>query len=55
MRYSAGILDWRDLELRAMDVKTKERLTIFGAFHKKGSVVSLYMKCKDGQRALISV
>ena len=48
VRYSAGILDWSDRELKAMDVKTRKRLTMFGAFHKKGSVPRLYMKRKDG-------
>ena len=38
-----------------MDVKTRKRLTMFGAFHKKGSVPRLYMKRKDGRRGLISV
>ena len=55
VRYSAGILDWSDRELKAMDVKTRKRLTMFGAFHKKGSVPRLYMKRKDGGRGLISV
>lgn len=40
VRYSAGILDWRDYELRAMDVKMRKRL---------------YMKRKHGGRGLISV
>ena len=38
-----------------MDVKTRKRLTMFGAFHKKGSVPRLYMKRKDDGRGLISV
>ena len=46
---------WKDRELKAMDVKTRKRLTMFGAFHKKGSVPRLYMKRKDGGRGLISV
>ena len=48
VRYSAGILEWNDRELKAMDVKTRKKLTMFGAFHKKGSVGRLYMKRKDG-------
>ena len=59
VRYSAGILDWSDRELKVMDVKmdvkTRKRLTMFGAFHKKGSVPRLYMKRKDDGRGLISV
>lgn len=55
VRYSAGILEWNVRELKAMDVKTRKKLTVFGAFHKKGSVGRLYMKRKDGGRGLISV
>lgn len=55
VRYSAGILDWSDRELKEMDVKTRKRLTMFGTFHKKGSVPRLYMKRKHGGRGLISV
>ena len=55
VRYSAGILDWSDQKRRAMDVKTRKRLTMFGAFHKKGSVARLYMKRTDDRRGLICV
>ncbi|KXJ06748.1 hypothetical protein AC249_AIPGENE17286, partial [Exaiptasia diaphana] len=55
VRCSAGILDWSDRELKEMDVKTRKRLTMFGTFHKKGSVPRLYMKRKHGGRGLISV
>jgi hypothetical protein len=55
MRYSAGILDWGKGELRQLDVKTRKLLTMFGAFHKRGSVDRLYLKRKEGGRGLISV
>ena len=55
LRYIAGVLDWSDRELKAMDVKTRKRLMMFGAFHKKGSVPRLHLKRKDGGRGLISV
>ena len=35
VRYSAGVLEWTVKELRAMDVKTRKLLTMFGAFHKR--------------------
>ena len=54
VRYSAGVLEWTVKELRAMDVKTRKLLTMFGAFHKRSSVDRLYMKRKDGGRGLIS-
>jgi len=55
VRYSAGVLNWTKKELRAMDVRTRKLLPMFGAFHKKSSVDRLYMKRKDGGRGLISV
>ena len=55
VRYSAGILEWSDRELNAMDVKTRKLLTMFGCFHMKGSVDRLYIKRCDGGRGLISV
>ena len=55
VRYSARILDWSDQDLREMDVKTRKTLTMFGAFHKEGSAVSLSFKSKDGWRGLISM
>ena len=40
-----------------MDVKTRKRLMMFGAFHKKRNVhvVRLYIKRKGGGRVLISM
>ena len=55
VRYSAGILNWTVCELQEMDKKTRRILTMNGAFHKKGSVLRLYMKRKGGGRGLISV
>ena len=54
IRYSAGVLDWRELELRNLDIKTRKILTMHGIFHKKGNVSRLYMKRKLGGRGLIS-
>ena len=55
VRYSAGVLDWSDRELREMDVRTRKLLTMFGVFHIRSSVARLYRKRKDGGRGLISV
>ena len=41
--------------MKAMDVKTRKLLTMSGAFHKRGSVLRLYLKRKDGGRGLIGV
>ena len=55
VRYTAGILEWNDSELKAMDVKTRKLLTMKGAFHMNSSVDRLYMKRLVGGRGLISV
>ena len=48
VRYSAGVLDWTEKELKAMDVRTRKLLTMFGAFHRNSGVDRLYMKRKEG-------
>ena len=48
VRYTAGVLDWSEAELKAMDVKTMKILRMNGAFHMQRSVDRLYMKRKDG-------
>ena len=35
VRYSAGILDWSEKELKDIDIKTRKILTMNGVFHKK--------------------
>ena len=55
VRYSAGILNWKENELKAIDVKTRKILTMNGIFHKKGNVDRLYINRKAGGRGLISV
>ena len=36
VRYGAGIVDWRDRELKVMDVKTRKRLMMFGCSIRMG-------------------
>ena len=55
IRYTAGILDWRQKELKDLDIKTRKILTMFNMFHKKGNVSRLYLKRNQGGRGLISV
>ena len=55
VRYTAGVLDWTQKELEALDKKTRKILTMNGAFHRTSNVDRLYMKRKDGGRGLISV
>ena len=33
VRYSAGILEWTDRELKAMDARVKKKLSMFGMFY----------------------
>ena len=55
VRYTAGLLDWKEQELRALDVKTTKILTMNGAFHMRSSVDRLYLKRNVGGQGLISV
>ena len=55
VRYTAGILDWKEKELQALDVKTRKILTRNGVFHMRSSVDRLYMKRQIGGRGLISI
>ena len=55
IRYPAGVLDWTEMELKEMDIKTRKILTLNGVFHKKGNVDRLYLKRDEGGRGLISV
>ena len=55
VRYSAGIVDWREKELKDIDIKTRKILTMSGVFHRKGNVDRLYTKRENGGRGLISI
>ena len=54
-RYGAGIIQWKEDELKAVDRKTRKMMTMYGAFHPKSDVDRLYVKRKDGGRGLISI
>ena len=51
VRYSAGVLDWTDKELKAMDVRTRKLSTMFGAFHRNSGGQTVHEK----EGGLISV
>ncbi|MEO0683920.1 MAG: reverse transcriptase family protein [Cyanobacteria bacterium J06649_11] len=55
VRYSAGIVDWGEKELKDIDIKTRKILTMSGVFHRKGNVDRLYIKRENGGRGLISI
>ena len=54
-RYGAGILQWKDSELKDVDRKSRKTITIYGGLHLKSDVDRLYIKRKERGRGLISV
>ena len=51
----AGILYWKESELKEIDRKSRKTLTMYGALHPQSDVDRLYIKRKEGGRGLISV
>ena len=54
-RYGAGILQWKENELKDVDRKSRKTMTIYGALQTKSDVDRLYVKRKEGGRGLMSV
>ena len=54
-RYGAGILEWKESELKNVDRKSRKTMTMYGALHPKSDVDRLYIKRKEGGRGLMSV
>ena len=54
-RYGAGILHWKESELKEVDRNSRKKMTMYGALHPKSDVDRLYMKRKEGGRGLMSV
>uniref|UniRef100_A0A1X7VWY3 Uncharacterized protein n=1 Tax=Amphimedon queenslandica TaxID=400682 RepID=A0A1X7VWY3_AMPQE len=46
--YGGGINDWNIDELRQMDRKTRNMLTMYGAFHPKSDIDRLYIPRNRG-------
>ena len=55
VRYTAGILNWTEMELTEMDKKTRKILAMNGVMNWRSSVDRLYVKRKEGGRGLMSV
>ena len=55
VRYSAGVVGWTVKELKGIDITTRKRMTLAGAFHMRRSVDWLYIKRGKGGRGLIGV
>ena len=46
-RYGAGVIDWKESELKSVDRKTRKTLTMYGAMHPKGDVEREHIKRKE--------
>ena len=55
LRYSRTFVSWRKSELQAIDRKTGNLFTMYGALHPKSDVDRLYIPRKEGRRGLISI
>ena len=44
VRYSAGVIGWPVKELKRIDITTRKRMTLAGAFYMRSSVDRLYIK-----------
>ena len=54
-RYGAGILQWKESELKDVDRKSRKEMTMDGVLHPKSNVDRLNMKRKEGGKGLMSV
>ena len=55
IRYSAGIVDWKNSELRNMDRKTRKVLNMYQALHPRSNVDRLYLPRSEGGKGLLSL
>jgi hypothetical protein len=55
LRYSFGIINWRQDKLRKLYMKTRKLLTIHGQHHPKADVERLYVPRIQGGRGLIQL
>jgi flagellar basal body rod protein FlgC len=50
LRYGFGIINWRLEEIKQIDRKTRQMLTIYKMHHPKADIDGLYVKMKEGGR-----
>ena len=55
IRYSAGIVDWKNSELSSMDRKTRKVLNMYQALHPGSNVDRLYLPRSEGGKGLLSL
>jgi hypothetical protein len=55
LRYSFGIINWRIEEIKQIDRKTRNMLTMYKMHHPKADIDRLYVKRKEGGRGLVQI
>ena len=55
IRYSTGIVDWKNSELRNMYRKTRKVLNMYQALHPRSNVDKLYLSRSEGEKGLLSL
>ena len=55
VKYEAGIVAWAKEELKVMDRKTRNLMTIYRALHLQADVDRLYFKKSEEGRGMISI
>ena len=56
LRYSFGIINWRNEEIKKIDRKNRKMLTMYYKMHHpKADIDRLYIKRKEGGRGLVQV
>jgi hypothetical protein len=55
LKYNFGTINWRLEEIKQIDRKTRKKLTMYEMHHPKADIDRLYVKRKEGGRALVQV
>ena len=55
IRYSAGIVDWKNSELHNMNRNTRKVLNMYQALHLISNVNRIYLPCSEGGKGLLSL
>ena len=55
IRYSAGVVDWKNSEFRNMDRKTRKILNMYQALHPRSTEDGLYLPHSEGWKGLLSL
>ena len=55
IRYSAGIVGWKNSELCNIDKETRKILNMYQALHRRSNEGRLYLPCSEGGKGLLSL